>query len=84
VPKAAPSQEICRRVALILKEEREARGLSMNRVAEMAGLSQQMVSYIERGLRNPTLDSVLRIAIAMRLDCVDLIRRAVKHVALPH
>jgi transcriptional regulator with XRE-family HTH domain len=63
---------ISARVAQILREERLSRGVSMTRVAEKAGLSQQMVSYIERGMRNPTLDVLLRIAEAMdlRLDRV--------------
>jgi transcriptional regulator with XRE-family HTH domain len=48
----------------------------MNRLAEMAGLSQQMISYIERGMRNPTLDSTVRIARALRVDLADVIRQA--------
>jgi transcriptional regulator with XRE-family HTH domain len=37
----------------------------MTRLAERAGLSQQMISYVERGMRNPTLDALLRIAEAL-------------------
>lgn len=37
----------------------------MTEVAERAGLSQQMVSYVERGMRNPTLDTLLRMANAV-------------------
>ena len=44
----------------------------MSTVAERAGLSQQMVSYVERGLRNPTLDTLLRMAAAMKLDLAEL------------
>lgn len=55
----------------------------MSRVAERAGLSQQMVSYVERGLRNPTLDTLLRMAAAMKLDLAELLaaaqRKARKH-----
>jgi transcriptional regulator with XRE-family HTH domain len=63
---------ISSRVAQILREERLRKGVSMTRIAEKAGLSQQMVSYIERGMRNPTLDVLLRIAEAtdLRLDRV--------------
>jgi transcriptional regulator with XRE-family HTH domain len=73
------SQEaVCSSVAKILRREREKRRLSMNAVAERAGLSQQMVSYVERGLRNPTLETVLRIAAAIEVDIVKVMREAVK------
>ena len=70
-------------VAELLKKERKRRQLSMSAVAEQAGLSQQMVSYVERGLRNPTLDTLLRMAAAMKLDLAELLaaaqRKARKH-----
>lgn len=63
-------QIICSKVAQDLRNERLKRGISMTRLAEKAGLSQQMISYIERGMRNPTLDVLLRIsdALEIRLD----------------
>lgn len=71
------------RVAELLRKERQHRHLSMSTVAERAGLSQQMVSYVERGLRNPTLDTLLRMAAAMKLDFAELLaaaqRKARKH-----
>lgn len=67
---------VCSRVAQLLREEREKRPMSMNLLAERAGLSQQMVSYVERGMRNPTLETLLRMADALEIDLEDLIRRA--------
>ncbi|MDP3072810.1 MAG: helix-turn-helix transcriptional regulator [Opitutaceae bacterium] len=63
-------------MARLLAEERTHRGLSMSAVAERAGLSQQMVSYVERGMRNPTLDTLVRIADALELDLADVLQRA--------
>ena len=71
-------QAVCARVAQILRKEREKRGLSMNLVAERSGLSQQMVSYVERQMRNPTLETLLRIAAAIEIDLVDVLRNAKK------
>jgi len=71
-------QAICSRVARILRQEREKRGLSMNSVAEKAGLSQQMVSYVEREMRNPTLETLLRIAAAMEVNLADVLAQALK------
>jgi transcriptional regulator with XRE-family HTH domain len=71
-------QAVVSRVAQILRSERKKRGLSMNRVAERAGLSQQMVSYVEREMRSPTLETLLRISGAMDLDLAKVIERAQK------
>ena len=71
-------QAVCARVAKILRQEREKRGLSMNLVAERAGLSQQMVSYVEREMRNPTLETLLRIAGALEVDLAKIISRALE------
>jgi ribosome-binding protein aMBF1 (putative translation factor) len=60
----------------LLREEREKRGLSMNVVAQRAGLSHSIVSLVERDLRNPTLDTLLRIAEVLELDLWELIQRA--------
>ncbi|MEP6871975.1 MAG: helix-turn-helix transcriptional regulator [Anaerolineaceae bacterium] len=56
--------------------QRIKRGVSMNRVAKMAGLSQQMVSYVERGMRHPTRDTLLRIAGALEIELWKLLEKA--------
>jgi transcriptional regulator with XRE-family HTH domain len=71
---------ICAQVAKMFKEERLRQKLSMNRVAERAGLSYQMISYIERDLRNPTLETMLRIAEALNLNLGAIISEAEKVV----
>ena len=63
-------------VARILREERIDRGFSMNLVSERAGLSRPMISLVERELRKPTLDTLLRMAEAMEIDLVDVLQRA--------
>jgi len=66
-------------VSQTLKEERLRKNLSMSAVAERAGLSQQMVSYVERGIRKPTLDTVFRISVALDVDLGHIIKLAVKN-----
>lgn len=48
----------------------------MSAVAEKAGLSQQMVSYVERNMRGPTLETLLRLSAALEIDLADLLRQA--------
>ena len=69
-------EKLCAGIIRLLREERERQGLSMLRVAQRAGLSQQMVSYVERGIRRPTLDTVLRIAAALNLNLEEVVQGA--------
>jgi len=70
------SRIIAREVTRLLREERIGAGLSIYRVAKKSGVSQQMIGYVERGMRNPTLDTLLRIAGALNVDLWKLIKRA--------
>jgi transcriptional regulator with XRE-family HTH domain len=65
-------------VARLLRNERIRQGVSMDRLARKSGLSQPMISYVERGLRNPTLDTLLRIAAALDVDLSKLLKQALK------
>ena len=68
-------------VARLLKEEREKRGLSLNVVAQRAGLSRQTVSYVEQEVQNPTLDTLLRITSVLEVDLEKIIAKARKHAS---
>ena len=76
-------QAICVRVISLLREERERRKLSKYFVAQESGLSPQMIAYVERGLRNPTLETVLRMSEAMKIDLASLITKARKELPKP-
>lgn len=80
MPSAQTYQAIAAQVAKALAKARKQRGLSMNRLAEMTGLSLTIVSYVERGLRNPTLDTLLRLTGALEVDLGSLIQEASRAV----
>lgn len=67
---------VCVQIIRLLREERERCGLSKYVIAKRAGLSQPMIGYVERGLRNPTLETVLRMADALGMDFAELVKRA--------
>jgi len=69
-------ESVALEVVRLLRCEREKQALSMNVVAERAGLSQSMVSLVERDLRNPTLDVLLRIGDALSVEIGAIITRA--------
>ena len=69
---------IAANVVRLLREAREKRGLSMNVVAQRSGLSHSIISLVERDLRNPTLDTLLRISEAIEIDLGKVITQARK------
>jgi len=71
---------VCASVAAILKEERTKRNLSLSALAERAGLSYQIISYVERRMRTPNLDTLLRITDALAIDAADVLRQARRRV----
>ncbi len=52
--------------------------MSMTQLAQEAGLSLTMISFVERELRKPTLETLLRIATVLDVDLGALIQRASK------
>ncbi len=69
-------EAISSQVARILREEREKQRISMTTLAQRAGLSQAMISFVEREIRNPSLDTLLRMAEVLDLNLGDVIKRA--------
>ena len=78
MPKNDFRESVVANVIRLLREEREKRGLSMNVVAQRSGLSHSIISLVERDLRNPTLDTLLRISEAIEIDLGKVITQARK------
>jgi transcriptional regulator with XRE-family HTH domain len=74
-------EAIASQVVRILRQEREKQELSMTVLAQRAGLSQAMISFIEREIRNPSLETLLRIAEVLEVNLGDVIARAYKAAA---
>lgn len=50
--------------------------LSMNKLAERSGIHVSTISLMERGLRSPTLDVLLRISEALKTDLWAVLKEA--------
>lgn len=61
-------QYVCAR----LKEERERKNMSQLDLARKAGVSQNMITYMETGKRIPSLYTVLRLSDALGINPVAL------------
>lgn len=77
------TRALCVKIISLLKRERERRKLSKYFIAQESGLSPQMVAYVENGERNPTLETLLRMAQAMDVDLAKIIVQARRQLSKP-
>lgn len=52
---------------------RKAKGWTQEQLAERSGLTQQYLSDLERGKRNPTIVTIYEIALALDVSHLDLV-----------
>jgi len=56
-----------------MRAQREARGLSQAKAAELAGATPNFIGLIERGQKLPTIDTLVRIARALKVEPGELL-----------
>ena len=64
----------------VLRQKRRARELSQEEFAELSGLDRTTPSLYERGLRQPTLSSLMLIAEALGEEAGELVRAALERL----
>jgi transcriptional regulator with XRE-family HTH domain len=57
-----------------VKRLRQKRGLTQEQFADLSGFSQQYISSLEQGRRNPTVITLYELAVALKVSHLDLIR----------
>ncbi len=62
--------------AKVLRREREARGMSQERLAHIAGIHRTYVGLIERHQRQPTIEVGHALARALGLSLSDMVKDA--------
>jgi transcriptional regulator with XRE-family HTH domain len=58
-----------------VREWRKRRGLSQEELALETGMKRSYVSDVERGTRNPSVKALERLARALQIDPVELVKR---------
>ena len=76
MPNTGHHEAIRIEIVSLLRQERERRKLSKYVVSQRSGVSQSMLSLVERGLRNPTMELMLRIADGIGTDLPQLVKKA--------
>jgi transcriptional regulator with XRE-family HTH domain len=65
---------LLRNLGLAIRQIREDRNLSQERLAEMAGLHRTYVSSVERGHRNVSIENIHKIAKALGVSMTEVIQ----------
>jgi len=67
---------VCRIIAGLIRQHREARGWTPDRLAELTALSRQMINFVENCKRIPSLDTLARIGRALGVPLSRLLAEA--------
>lgn len=72
----ASQRAICAQTIRLLREERERRKISKYALSAQIGLAQQTISYFERGMRQPSFETILRIADGIGVNLEEVLKQA--------
>ncbi|MFK4167297.1 helix-turn-helix domain-containing protein [Paenibacillus lautus] len=66
---------------LVLKERRQAVGLSQLELANRSGLDRTFISMLERGQRRPTLNTIFSLAKELGVSPSGFVKEVEKYIA---
>lgn len=69
------ADQVSRAIGRVLREQRTARGLSQEALALAADIDRTFVSQIERGIRQPTLTTLWKLAQPLSVPPSTLVAR---------
>lgn len=80
MPRKDPVTALAASFGIALRERREALGLSQEKLGFRVDLDRTYVSGVERGVRNPTLAVMMRLAKGLKTPLSTLVRSAERKV----
>lgn len=66
---------VVKQFAKVLQELRHESGLSQEELAEKCNLHDRYISFLERGLRQPTITTIFKLAKALNISPSQLIEK---------
>ena len=76
LPKIMSKVDLKKLLGMAIKAERSLLDISQEELAYRAGLHRTYVSDLERGARNPSLDTIEKLAQALQLSVSSLFEKA--------
>lgn len=68
--------DLVRRLGENVRRERLRQGLTQDALAAEAGMRRSYLSDLERGVRNPSVHALGRLALALKVEAADLLKPA--------
>lgn len=75
-----PATEIPEIFGNVIKKHREKAGISQEELAFKAGVDRTFVSRLERGVRQPTITTLIALGSALGVSAATLVRETEKQV----
>lgn len=68
----------------VLRNLRKELGFTQIRLSEKSGLSANFISFCERGLQQPSLNSIFLLSVALGVDPVEFVREVQMKRPMPN
>ena len=75
----SPIMEVKEAFSKVLRELRKESSLTQGQLAEYADVETTFISFLERGLRQPTITTIFKIAKGLKMSPVDIIQKVEKY-----
>lgn len=73
---------LTRRIGTAIRRERKRRGVSQQRLADQIGCDRSLLSHLELGRASPTITMLVKIALALSIDVMQLLPEDVAGLGL--
>ena len=60
------------KVKILIKQKRKEKGMTLDTLSKLSGISKGHLSKIERQERDPKLSTIIQIALALKVRVTDL------------
>lgn len=60
------------KIKILIKQKRKEKGMTLETLAKLSGISKGHLSKIERQERDPKLSTIIQIALALKVRVTDL------------
>lgn len=74
----------CMKVKILIKQKRKEKGMTLETLSKLSGISKGHLSKIERQERDPKLSTIIQIALALKVRVTDLYKITHWHLKKCH
>ncbi len=80
---SSPQPDLQDKFGEALRELRKEAGLSQSKLSEISGLSVNFISFVERGIEQPSINSFWLLAYGLKIAPDEFVREVMKKKPVP-